>query len=123
MKHLPSLSDNRNPLKNESVLSMVRKINELGGLQFTLSTHKDGWTAECKNLPGILTGDTDPHPSLYEVDKNIKDAIFTAFGIPPEFCDDKVLKGPFDLEEETTTDYFPLTYIGHLVEQHIHSYR
>ncbi|MFH1192885.1 MAG: hypothetical protein V1656_01030 [Candidatus Jorgensenbacteria bacterium] len=85
-----------NPRTNRAVLAMVKKIGELGGLRFSVRIEKDGWTAECKNLDGIITGNTNPTPSIYEIDQYIKDAIFSAFSIPPYLCDEKMIVGPLD---------------------------
>ncbi|GEM_PF-1689231 len=102
------------PRKNERVLNMAKKIETLGGLQFQIRVGKQGWIAECKNLDGILTGGNSDSPSINEIDKNIKDAIFSAFGIPAYLCDERMIMSPFDLQRERTIDHINLVYRGQI---------
>lgn len=74
---------------NRAVLQMRKAINELdGGIQFQYEFFPDGsWTAESKNIDGIITGGK----SRKDIIPTVKDAIFTYFSIPPQRCDDVLL--------------------------------
>ena len=79
------------PSKSEEIKNMREVMASLsgGGIQFTVSREANGeWMAESVNIDGILTGGD----AKDDVDEMIKDAIFTYFGIPPQFCDDSLLR-------------------------------
>ena len=65
-------------------------IGRVGGINFKIEKSASGeWVAESTNVDGIITGGKNyPH----DVNANIKDAIFTYFEIPPELCNDSVLR-------------------------------
>ncbi len=98
------------PSTSKVILDMGKEINELGGLRFIIDIEKGGWTAECKNLSGIITGGIGVPSSLGEIDSNIKDAIFSAFSIPSHLCDEKLIKGPLDLEEVVSLEQLSIVY-------------
>lgn len=81
-----------NPQGDIRVHAMLSEFERRGGLKFNISRHKDGWMAECTNVAGIITGNTNPKPSDEEIDMYIKDAIFSAFGIPAYLCNSKLIK-------------------------------
>jgi len=57
-------------------------------LHFTIQKDGDGWVAKCNEFEGIITGGLNPNPDSFEVESQIRDAIYTAFDIktklPPE---------------------------------------
>lgn len=68
---------------NAFVVNMLEQINQAGGmLNFSISTNEDGWLAECREFPGIITGGGSAAPSEEEVYRQVKDAVFAAFNIP-----------------------------------------
>ncbi|MDO8618029.1 MAG: type II toxin-antitoxin system HicB family antitoxin [Candidatus Uhrbacteria bacterium] len=68
---------------------MRKSIHDLGGIQFTIEVDKDGnWAAESTNIDGIITGGYN----LQDAAAQIKDAIFTYFGIPPHLCKDALMR-------------------------------
>lgn len=100
----------KDPRSDARVLNMSNEIDRRGGLKFILKVNSDGWIAECQNLDGIVTGGNELKPSILDIDKKIKDAIFSAFGIPPYLCDETIIKSPFDLETEKSTDQIDIIY-------------
>ena len=50
-------------------------------LHFKLKKHADGWMAQCKEIKGIITGNTNPNPSEKEIVSRIREAILAAFSI------------------------------------------
>ena len=81
------------PEKDSRVQAMKAAIEQVGGkLTFTVRRYTDGWTAECKEMGGIVTGGTESNPTEQEINDNIRDAIFTAFCIPPYLCKDGLIK-------------------------------
>ncbi len=81
------------PGSDQHVKAMKAAIEKVGGrLNFIVQRHEDGWTAECQEIKGIITGGTERDPTDQKINYNIKDAIFTAFGIPPYLCNDELIK-------------------------------
>lgn len=73
------------------VQAMRQTIERLGGIQFTIEIDKHGnWAAESVNIKGIITGGT----SKKNMNETIKDAIFTYFEIPPQLCNDRLMRAP-----------------------------
>lgn len=87
------------------VQNMAREIKRRGGLRFTIKQNKEGWIAECENIKGIVTGGTNPNQTPEEINLQIKDAIFSSFGIPPYLCKDNLIRNT----EETVKE---LVYVG-----------
>lgn len=59
------------------------------GIQFSITRDVSGdWVAESINIDGILTGGGPDD----KVDDMIKDAIFTYYGVPPEYCDNTLIR-------------------------------
>lgn len=82
-----------NPETDHRVQNMKQAIDRVGGhLNFTIQRHEDGWTAECKEIKGIITGGNRANPTDEEINDEIRDAIFSAFGIPPYLCKDELLR-------------------------------
>jgi len=80
------------PERDYRVQNMNLEIQKLGGLKFNIQRNNEGWIAECENLKGIITGGTNTNPTQEEVDLQIKDAIYSAFDIPPYLCKDGLIK-------------------------------
>jgi len=71
------------------VQAMRKEIGKLGGIQFNIEVDKDGnWAAESTNIDGIITGGYH----FQDAATQMKDAIFTYFGIPPHLCNDALIK-------------------------------
>lgn len=82
------------PIKPENdrrVQNLLAEIKRQGNFNFKIEFHKDGWTAECENIKGIITGGTNPKPTQNEVDAKIRDAVFATFGVPPYLCRDNLI--------------------------------
>ncbi len=79
------------PMSSKEVKDMRAAIDELqDGIQFEIGLHPDGsWSARSTNVDGIITGGVDQS----DVSEMIKDAIFTYYDVPPQFCVDALLKG------------------------------
>lgn len=72
------------------VIAMKREIQRLGGrIEFKIEQHPDGtWTAESVTIDGIITGGDRGS----DISATIKDAVFTFFEIPPQLCNDILLR-------------------------------
>ncbi|MDP4007383.1 MAG: hypothetical protein Q8P55_02195 [bacterium] len=78
--------------KDSRFLAMQKSIQERGGLlRFNISVYEDGWQAECLTIPGIQTGGTGKS-TMEEIDAQVKDAIYTAFGIPPYLASKQLIR-------------------------------
>lgn len=60
---------------------VFEKVHELGGLTFKVEKHKEGWTAQCNEVPGIVAGSTNPKPTAKEIESEIREAILSAFDV------------------------------------------
>ena len=79
------------PSKCPEYLNMKEVISSLSGgsIQFTISREPNGdWIAESVNIQGILTGGN----ASDDINKMIKDAIFTYFEIPARYCNDALIR-------------------------------
>lgn len=78
-----------NEENNEQVKEMKKEIAALdGGIEFKIEQFPDGsWTAESVNIDGIITGGDNIKNSA----EMIRDAIFTYYRVPPQFCNDASL--------------------------------
>ena len=73
------------------VVEMQREINALDNrsINFEIKVYPDGsWLAKSTNVEGLLTGSRKQS----EVHELIKDAIFTYYGVPPQYANDKLLR-------------------------------
>ncbi|MBQ8991908.1 hypothetical protein IJ103_01115 [Candidatus Saccharibacteria bacterium] len=96
----------------------VQKMNKvlaalpMGGLEFKVTTYKDGeWIAESVNLDGILTGGKADD----DKDRMIRDAIFTYFEIPKEYCDSRLIDAVGEIESAERGSQKTTYIIGHSV--------
>ena len=51
-------------------------------LHFRFQRSEEGWTAQCREVKGIITGNTNPNPSQEEIISHIRDAVRAAFNFP-----------------------------------------
>jgi hypothetical protein len=61
--------------------ALLTALQEFDGLTFEIERDQQGWSAQCVNIPSIITGDTNANATDVEIDSLIKDAIFSAFGL------------------------------------------
>lgn len=72
-----------------AVADMMKELNELKSIDFRIETFPNGdWVAESTNLTGIITGGSKGD----DISEMIKDAIFTYYGVPAEYCESKILR-------------------------------
>jgi len=73
---------NQKPANSDAVVRMQEEVAKLGGmLHFTIRRDSDGWSAQCDEISGILTGGSSTNPTDEEIEANIQKAIHTAFHI------------------------------------------
>jgi hypothetical protein len=66
----------------DAVHNMSKVISELGGtLHFIVEKYEDGWSAQCNELPGIMTGGEKVNITDEEIEVSIRAAIHAAFNI------------------------------------------
>jgi len=79
----------------ENLRQLSQFIKENGSVRFRIHHDPDGFWAESVNVDKIYSsGET-----YDELMENLKDAVFTHFGVPAEECDERLLK----VEGEVTT--------------------
>ena len=90
-----------NPEKSFRVQSMLFEIQRRGGsLHFTIKKNKNGWVAQCRTIKSIVTGGEDPNATNEAIDRQVKDAIFASFNVPPFLSDDSLIKSGLSSEKE-----------------------
>lgn len=58
------------------------QIQKLGGsLHFTIEKNEEGWSTQCKEVSGIITGGSNPNPTNYEIEHQIRAAVHAAFHV------------------------------------------
>ncbi len=81
------------------VKAMREEIRKLGSIKFDIEVFQDGsWAAESTNFDGIITGGTNKE----HINETLKDAVFTYFEIPPQLCNDSLMRSsdePMKLEQ------------------------
>lgn len=88
---LRSKGHNFNEHLRPEVIQMQKEISSLENhnINFEIKVYPDGsWTAKATNVEGLLTGGRKQS----EINGLIKDAIFTYYGVPPQYADDKLLR-------------------------------
>ena len=65
----------------ESMNKQIKEVGRDGMLHFIIKSHKEGWLAQCEEIPGIVTGNTNSNPDQEEINKHIREAIFSAFSV------------------------------------------
>ena len=68
----------------EEKVRVIQEIEKVGGLTFTVRKNAEGWVAQCNEIRGIITGNTNPTPTAIEIESQIRDAIFGAFNVKIE---------------------------------------
>lgn len=79
-----SLFGNNPDISLKQRVRVAQEIEKIGGLTFTVQKDAEGWVAQCREVKGIITGNTNPHPTSIEIESQIRDAIFAAFNVKVE---------------------------------------
>lgn len=72
---------------------VIAELQKIGSLTFVISKDANGWVAQCKEISGIIGGDTNPNPSDHEIEAGIREAVYAAFNVKIE-------------EDKTRSPYF-----------------
>lgn len=76
-------------LRHPAIEALQEEVGELKGIDFEVKAYPDGsWVAKSKNVEGLLTGGRNQK----DIDAQLKDAIFTYYGVPPQFANDNILR-------------------------------
>jgi hypothetical protein len=76
-----SLFGNNTDIDLEERTRIIRELEKIGSLTFKISKDDEGWTAQCKEVPAIITGNTNPNPTDTEIESQVRDAIYSAFNV------------------------------------------
>ena len=79
---------------------VAAELEKIGSLSFDLCKEESGWTAQCKEVPGIIAGGTNPDPSPNEIESEIRSSIFAAFNVQEQ-------------EPEKKSPYFAIRDFSH----------
>lgn len=90
-----SLFGNNPDVSLEERVRVAQEIEEIGGLTFSVTKDAEGWVAQCREVKGIITGNTNPTPTAVEIESQIRDALFAAFNVKVE---KRPLASPFRFE-------------------------
>jgi predicted RNase H-like HicB family nuclease len=82
---------NSNP-DQVAVEKMMEQIQAVGGmLHFAITKEEDGWSAQCDELPGIITGGISSSPAEAEIEANVRAAIHAAFNLSSSVRSEEVI--------------------------------
>ena len=74
-----------------AIQNMTNQLKDMGGmLHFAIHKNEDGWTASCNEVEGIVTGGLNSNPSNFEIESQIREAIYTAFDIKTRIAPEKL---------------------------------
>lgn len=82
------------PMKSPEVQKMIEASKKDGKVGFVLKLQlfADGeWLITSDELPGLITGGSIKERN--NIEEQMIDAIFTYFGVPPEYCDNSLFLG------------------------------
>ena len=88
-KKLAALFGNNPDISLDERARVIVELDKIGSLSFDMTLNKDGWTAQCKEVPGIIAGGTNQNPTESEIETLIRDAIYAAFDVKLEKKDSK----------------------------------
>ena len=106
MKNLINQILGRMPNKEgQDTLAQLMYQLSNGGINFKITSHQDESGSYLK-AEAVIAGKfiITSGRNLLELDKNIKDAIFTAYKVPHYYCDEKLLNSPL-IKQETELVY------------------
>ncbi len=88
---IAQIFDGNEPENFVAVEKMEKQIKDLGGmLHFTIHKSEDGWMAKCNEVEGIITGGLNPNPEPYEIESQIREAMYTAFDVKVRVAPEKL---------------------------------
>lgn len=99
---LASLFGNNPDISLEEKVRVIQEIEKIGGLTFKVRKDALGWLAQCNEVKGIITGNTNPTPTSIEIESQIRDAIFAAFNVKVER---QSIESPFGFEYAVDHNY------------------
>jgi hypothetical protein len=76
-----SLFGNNPDISLDERTRVINEIQKIGKLTFKISNDEEGWMAQCNEVGGIITGNTNPNPTNVEIESQIRDAIYAAFNV------------------------------------------
>ncbi|OHA90992.1 MAG: hypothetical protein A2832_01285 [Candidatus Zambryskibacteria bacterium RIFCSPHIGHO2_01_FULL_44_22b] len=79
-----ALFGNNPDISLDEMARIIVELNKIGSLNFDITFNEDGWTAQCKEVPGIIAGGTNISPTDSEIETQIRDAIYAAFDVKIE---------------------------------------
>lgn len=90
---LGRLFSGNTPSDKKAVKQMMDQINAVGGmLHFSITREEDGWSAQCDEIPGIITGGESPNPTNEEIEQSIREAIHAAFHLSSDVRSEEVIQ-------------------------------
>lgn len=69
------------PVSESEKARVMEEIEKIGSLTFALTISKEGWVAQCNEMPSLIAGNTNPNPTDTEIASEIREAIFAAFDV------------------------------------------
>jgi hypothetical protein len=72
------------PVSESERARVLEEVSKVGSLTFDIQKTDRGWSAQCKEVPAIIAGNTNPNPNQIEIESALRSAIFAAFDVKVE---------------------------------------
>ena len=72
------------PVPESEKARVMEELAPFGSLSFRIEKSPEGWTAQCKEIPAIVAGNTNPNPNDIEIESQIRAAIFAVLNVQTE---------------------------------------
>ncbi len=57
------------------------ELKKIGRPTFKVEKFEDGWTATCLEIPGLIAANSNPNPSDFEIESQVREAIYSAYNV------------------------------------------
>jgi len=90
-------------VSEEERFRVGKEIEKVGGLTFgKIEKSENGWVAQCKEIPSIVAGNSNPNPTNAEIESEIRQALMAAFDV--QIVEEQPIKSPFQFAYDSVSN-------------------